>query len=78
MYKDIPGLCQTASLDEVRNNNYVLTPGRLIDFKEEEDDGEVFEEKMKKLTSDLKEQMAKACEPDAEIKKNLRSIGYEI
>ncbi len=77
-YKDMPGLCKSASLEEVRKNNFVLTPGRYIDFKEEEDDGEVFEDKMKKLTSELKEQMNKASQMDTIIKENLKSIGFEI
>jgi type I restriction enzyme M protein len=77
-YKDVPGLCKSVSLEEVRKNNYVLTPGRYIDFKEEEDDGEIFEEKMKKLTQELSEQIEKSSQLEAEIKKNLSSIGYEI
>jgi type I restriction enzyme M protein len=77
-YKDIPGLCQSVPLDIVRKNNFVLTPGRYIDFKEVEDDGEVFDEKMKRLTSDLKEQMAKGSELDTMIKENLNTLGYEI
>jgi len=78
LYKDVPGLCKSIPLDEVRKNNYVLTPGRYIDFKEEEEDGEVFEEKMKQLTSKLKEQIVKAKELDNQITKNLSSIGYSI
>lgn len=77
-YKDVPGLCKSVSIEDIRKNNHILTPGRYIDFKEEEDDGELFEEKMRKLTSDLKEQMGKAKELDDQIKKNLRTIGYEI
>jgi type I restriction enzyme M protein len=77
-YKDVPGLCKSVSLDEVKKNNYVLTPGRYIDFKEEEDDGEVFDEKMMKLTAELKEQMTKVKELDDVISKNLSSIGYYI
>ncbi|MCJ7450067.1 MAG: type I restriction-modification system subunit M [Bacteroidales bacterium] len=77
-YIDVPGLCKSVSLDEVRKNNYVLTPGRYIDFKEEEDDGEVFDEKMKKLTSELSEQILKSVELDSVIKENLKKLGYEI
>jgi type I restriction enzyme M protein len=75
---DVPGLCQSVPLDVVRKNNFVLTPGRYIDFKEEEDDGEIFEEKMKKLTSDLKDQMSKSFELDNMINANLKKIGYEF
>ena len=77
-YKDVPGLCKSVSIDEIRKNNYILTPGRYIEFKEEEDDGVDFDEKMKKLTSELKEQMSKAKELDELITNNLSSIGFEI
>jgi type I restriction enzyme M protein len=77
-YNDVPGLCKSVSIEEIRHNNHILTPGRYIDFKEEEDDGEVFDEKMKKLTSELKEQMDKAKELDEQIRKNLFSIGYNF
>ncbi|HQO62630.1 MAG TPA: class I SAM-dependent DNA methyltransferase [Syntrophorhabdus sp.] len=77
-YKDVPGLCKSASVDEVRKNNYVLTPGRYVDFREEEDDGESFEERMEKLTSELKDQMEKAVKLDEEIKEHLTSIGYNF
>lgn len=77
-YKDVPGLCKSVSIDEMRKNNHILTPGRYIEFKEEEDDGITFEVKMEKLTSELKEQMSKAKELDEEITKNLSKIGYNL
>jgi type I restriction enzyme M protein len=77
-YNDVPGLCQSVPLNVVRKNNFVLTPGRYIDFKEEEDDKEVFAVKMKRLTSELKVQMDKGSELDTLIKENLNTLGYEI
>ena len=77
-YKDVPGLCKSVLLEEIRNNNHILTPGRFIEFKEDEDDGVEFEEKMNKLTSELKVQMNKAKELDDKITKNLTSVGYKI
>jgi type I restriction enzyme M protein len=78
LYKDVPGLCKSVPLDEVRKNNYVLTPGRYIEYEEEEDDSIAFEEKMKKMTSDLKGQITKGTELDTLIKENLKTLGYEI
>jgi type I restriction enzyme M protein len=75
-YKDIPGFCQAANIQEVRKNNYILTPGRYIDFKEAEEDGVAFEDKMQQLTGALKEQMQKAAALDETIKENLNKIGY--
>src|SRR5690606_1469100 len=77
-YKDIPEFCKSADIEAIRKNNYILTPGRYIDFKAVEDDGVAFEEKMQTLTSTLAEQMRKANELDEAIKTNLAKIGFEI
>jgi type I restriction enzyme M protein len=44
----------------------------------QEEDSEAFDEKMKRLTADLADQFKKSHELEAEIKKNLKGIGYEI
>jgi len=75
-YMDVPGLCKSISIDEIRKNNFVLTPGRYIDFKKNEDAPEVFDEEMTKLTTELKKQMQKANELDIIINSNLKEIGY--
>lgn len=77
-YKDIAGFCKSANIQDIRKNNYILTPGRYIDFKQVEEDGQVFDEKMQILTSALSAQMQKANELDEAIKVNLAKIGYEI
>jgi type I restriction enzyme M protein len=59
-YGDIAGVCKSASIDDIRQNNYTLTPGRYIDFKEAEDDGVPFDEKMRNLTTKLAEQFAQS------------------
>ena len=63
---------------DIKFNDYVLTPGRYVGIKEPDEPDEPFEEKMKRLTSDLSKQMQKSTELDAEIKDVLSEIGYEI
>ena len=77
-YQDKAGFCKSATLDEVRNNNYVLTPGRYVGTEEVEDDGVPFDEKINALTSKLAEQFAKGAELEKTIRENLMGIGYEI
>ncbi|MBX2899822.1 MAG: SAM-dependent DNA methyltransferase [Cyclobacteriaceae bacterium] len=77
-YKDTPGFCKSATLEDIRKNNYVLTPGRYIEFKESEQDDQAFDDQMKQLTQTLKAQLAEADKLDSEIKKNLKKIGYGI
>lgn len=77
-YHDIPGLCKSATIEDIRKNNYILTPGRYIDFKQAEEDQQAFDEKMQHLTATLREQMQKANELDKAIKQNLAKIGFKI
>ncbi|GIW67004.1 MAG: restriction endonuclease subunit M [Candidatus Parcubacteria bacterium] len=75
-YKDINGLCKIATLEEIRKNGYVLTPGRYVGVPEEEDDGVPFEEKMKKLKSELEEYFKQSRELEEKIKENLEKINF--
>lgn len=75
-YGDIPGFCKSASLDEVRKHGHVLTPGRYVGFEAQEDDGEPFDEKMKRLVAQLREQQAEGARLDAAIAANLKELGY--
>jgi type I restriction enzyme M protein len=75
-YADIPGFCKAATLDEIKANDYVLTPGRYVGAAEIEDDGIPFEEKMTELIQTLYRQMDEAQQLDAAIRKNLEVLGY--
>lgn len=77
-YEDKLGFSKKATIDEIRDNDYILTPGRYVGIEEEEDDGEPFEEKMSRLTATLSEQFAKSRELEEEIRKQLGGIGYEL
>jgi len=77
-YSDIAGFCKSAKLEEVEKHNFILTPGRYVGIEEVEEDDEVFEEKMKRLTSELSKQMEESKRLDEEIKKNLVSIGFKV
>jgi len=75
-YTDIPGFCKSATLEEIRKHQHILTPGRYVGVTEEEDDDEAFEEKMKKLVQQLREQQAEAARLDAMIEANLKKLGF--
>lgn len=76
--EDVKGFCAVASTEELAKQEYVLTPGRYVGIEEQEDDGEPFDEKMKRLTSELSEMFKKSHELENEIRKKLGAIGYEI
>lgn len=77
-YEDIQGFCKIATLDEIKEHDYILTPGRYVGIEEVEDDGEPFEEKMDRLTAELAKQFQKSKELEEEIRKQLGGIGYEF
>lgn len=77
-YEDVPGFAKSATLEEIREHDFVLTPGRYVGFEEVEEDDEAFAEKMERLTTELKGQFATSAKLEKEIKKNLEEIGFEI
>lgn len=58
---DEKGFCSVVDLDAIKAQNYILTPGRYVGVEEIEDDGEPFDEKMTRLSTEL-EQMFKESE----------------
>lgn len=75
-YEDVPGFCKSTTLDDIRHHSYILTPGRYVGAAEVEDDGEPFEEKMSRLTAELKKQMEEGAKLDKLIWANMGDIGY--
>ncbi len=75
-YADVPGFCKSAPLAEIRKHGHVLTPGRYVGAAAQEDDGEPFDQKMKRPTTQLREQITEARKFDAAIEANLKELGY--
>ncbi len=75
-YEDVPGFCKSATLEEIRKHDYVLTPGRYVGAPPQEDNGEPFEQKMARLVAELKEQQKEAARLDEAIIHNLGELGF--
>jgi type I restriction enzyme M protein len=76
--EDVKGFCSVATLHDIEKQDYILTPGRYVGIEEQEDDGEPFDEKMKRLTSELSDMFKKSHELENEIREKLGAIGYDI
>ena len=76
--EDVKGYCAAVSTTEIAKQDFILTPGRYVGIEEQEDDGEPFDEKMTRLTSELSEMFKRSRELEEEIRKRLGAIGYEI
>ncbi len=63
-------------LEEICSHGYVLTPGRYVGAADVEDDGEPFEQKMKRLTATLEEQFAESAKLEKAIRGNLKHLSH--
>ncbi|QSX28577.1 SAM-dependent DNA methyltransferase [Shewanella cyperi] len=78
VYQNIAGYCKSASFADIKANDFVLTPGRYVGAADIEDDGIPFETKMQELTAKLAEQFSESAKLEAQIKANLKGLGYEF
>ncbi len=75
-HADEPGFCNSAALEDICRHGYVLTPGRYVGAPPQEEDGEPFEDKMKRLVAQLHEQQAEGARLDTVIANNLKALGF--
>lgn len=75
-YEDQPGYCKSATLEDIRKHDFVLTPGRYVGAADLEDDCIPFETKMTEMTQLLYQQMEESSKLDEVIRKNLEVLGY--
>ena len=78
--ENVPGYCAVVSTEDIAKpgNDYVLTPGRYVGIGEQEDDGEPFDEKMSRLTTELSGLFEESNHLQQEIKDVLSSLGYPL
>jgi type I restriction enzyme M protein len=76
--EDEAGFCAVKTLDDIAAQDYILTPGRYVGIAAQEDDGEPFDEKMLRLTTELGELFKESHRLEDEIKKQLDSIGFNV
>jgi len=75
---EVKGFCAVVSTEDIAKQDFILTPGRYVGLAEVEDDGEAFEDKMERLTGELRELFAESKKAEEEIKEQLKSVGFEV
>lgn len=70
------GFSHAANLQEIEENNFVLTPGRYVGLEETEVDGQSFEEKMTDLTQELVQLFEETNQLEVLIRERLGVLGY--
>ena len=76
--QDEKGFCAVATTEQIAAQDYILTPGRYVGIQEQQDDGEPFEEKMQRLTTELSDLFRQSQALEQEIREKLGAIGYDI
>jgi len=76
--ENVKGFCAAVTTENIAKQDFILTPGRYVGIEEQEDDGEPFDEKMARLTSELSVMFKRSHELENEIRKRLGAIGFEI
>ena len=76
--EDEKGFCAVVSTEEIAKQDYILTPGRYVGIAEQEEDGEPFEDKMVRLTTELAGLFAESNALQEEINKKLAAIGFPL
>ena len=77
-YDDIQGFCKSATIKEVEDNNYVLTPGRYVGTEDIEDDGVSFEDKAAAVSQNIFNLFKESNQLQERIKQNLKKVGIEL
>jgi type I restriction enzyme M protein len=73
-YKNIEGLCKIVTLDEVKENDYSLTPGRYVGVTFVEDDGVDFKTRLAGIQLELNTLNEEAVTLSATIASNLQDL----
>ena len=74
-YQDIPGLCKAATLEEIEQKGFSLTPGAYVGVAPAEDDGVDFHERMTEIHKELLELQAESDRLMETISKNWEEMG---
>lgn len=71
------GFSTIATIEDIAKQDYILTPGRYVGIEEQEDDGEPFEEKMTRLTSELSEMFENPMSSKMRLEENWGQLGMK-
>lgn len=73
-YEDVPGFVKAARLDEIKQHDFVLTPGRYVGAEEAEADDEPIADKIARLTEELYAEFDRGHELEVEVRTRLGGI----
>ena len=75
-YEDQAGFCKSTTIDEIKTNDFVLTPGRYVGIPEIDSDMAHFGTRMKELTNKLEMQFNKSNDLTETTRNKLKDLGF--
>lgn len=73
-YEDVPGFAKVVTVEEIEENDFVLTPGRYVGTTESAIDNEPIDEKIERLTSELLEEFERGRKLETEVRRRLEGF----
>jgi type I restriction enzyme M protein len=73
-YKEVAGFCKSATLEEIREAGFALTPGRFVGAAAAEEHAEPVDKRITRLTRELTEALDESARLDAEVRTQLASL----
>lgn len=77
-YKDVKGYCKSVNIEDIRKEDYILTPGRYVGLKQNKETEKDFKDKIKLLSEELGCCFKESKKLEKSIKQKLESLGYGI
>ncbi|MDO9536182.1 MAG: class I SAM-dependent DNA methyltransferase [Bacillota bacterium] len=77
-FEEVKGYCAVVDTSEILKRDCILSPGRYVGIEEQEDNGELFDEKIERLTNELSQMLSQSKEFESNMKERLGAIGYEV
>ncbi|MFW6012454.1 MAG: type I restriction-modification system subunit M [bacterium] len=73
-YEDVPGFCRVAELEEIREHDFILTPGRYVGVEDAKEEDEPFSERFQRLMEELTVLTQRGQELDCLIAERLSAV----
>lgn len=73
-YKDIKGFCISSTFEDIKKNNYLLTPSKYVGFSDEIDDEMSSEQRITNLINDYKKLVLNDKQISDEVEKNIKFL----
>jgi type I restriction enzyme M protein len=77
-YKDIAGFCKVATIKDIADQGYILTPGRYVGTEDVEEHTGLLQNRLSTLIFELKEQFERSRKLELEITANIEKLEYEV